>query len=42
MGSRTRIALKNFRQAAGLPAGDDLDAATFGAVCDAAGFALDR
>lgn len=37
LGPRTRGALRNFRIAAGLPAGDDLDGQTYEALCRTAG-----
>jgi hypothetical protein len=37
LGPRTRGALRNFRIAAGLPAGDDLDGQTYEALCQKAG-----
>jgi N-acetylmuramidase/Putative peptidoglycan binding domain len=38
LGPRTRGALRNFRIAAGLSAGDDLDGQTYEALCQKAGF----
>jgi hypothetical protein len=37
IGPRTRAAIKNFRIAAGLPAGEDLDGPTYQALCQKAG-----
>ena len=37
IGPRTRAAIKNFRIAAGLPAGEELDGATYQMLCRKAG-----
>jgi hypothetical protein len=37
IGPRTRAAIKNFRVAAGLPAGEELDGAAYRAMCKKAG-----
>ena len=41
LGNRTKNTVKQFRAAAGLPAGDTLDATTFEKLCAGAGFSLD-